>query len=55
MVDSGATNSFMHSETVQQLSATTVDVLTMRVTPADDLYIDCFTIFPFYLKLFGNL
>ena len=55
MMDSRATNSFVHSEVVQYLICTTVDVLAIRVTLADDSYVDCSTSIPFYLKLSGNL
>ena len=55
MVDSGATNSFVHSEVFQQLNTTTVYVPAMRVTKADNLFINCSTAIPLYLKLYLNL
>ena len=55
MVDSGATNSFVYNEDVQQLNTTTVGVPAMKVTLADGPYIDCSTAIPLYLKLYGNL
>ena len=55
MVDSGDTNSFVYSEVVQYLNATTVDVPAMRVTLPDGSYVDCSTAIPFYLKLCVNL
>ena len=48
MVDSGATNSFEHSEAVQSLNATTVDIPAVIVTLADGSYVDCSTAVPCY-------
>ena len=55
MVDSGAPNSFVQSEVVQQLNTTTVDIPAMRISLADGSYIDCSTAITLYLKLYGNL
>ena len=55
ILDSGATNCFVHSKVVQQLNATTVDIPAMTVTLADCSFIDCSNAFPLYLKLCGNI
>ena len=55
MVDSRATNSFVHYKVVQYLNATSVDISAMRVAQADGYYIDCSTAVPLYLKLCENL
>ena len=54
IVDSRATNGFVHSSAIQHLNATTEDVLAMRITLNDGLYIDCFISIPLYLKLCRN-
>ena len=55
MVDSGATNSFVHSEVIHLLNTITVDTPAMRVTLADNSYVNCSTALPLYLKLCGYL
>ena len=55
MVDSGATNSFVHSQVAQWLNAATVDIPAIRATLADSSFIDYSTAVPLYLKLCGNL
>ena len=55
MVDSEATNSFVHSKVVQYLNATNVDIPAMRGTLADISYIDCSSTIPLYLVLGGNI
>ena len=37
------------------MNVTNVDILAMRVTLADGLFVDCSTAVPLYLKLCGNL
>ena len=55
MVDSGATNSFVHREVVQYLNITTGAGPAVRVTLANGSYIDCSIPIPLYLKLHRNL
>ena len=50
MVDSRATNSFVHNEVVQQLKATTVDVPTIEFTLTDSSCVNCSTAVTLYLK-----
>ena len=54
MLDSGATNSFVHSWVIQQLNATTLDIPAMRVNLADGSFVDYSTAIPLNLKLCGN-
>ena len=51
MVDSRATNTFVHSMVIQELNAIAVDIPAMRVTLDDGSYVDCSIIF---LLSFGN-
>ena len=53
-MDSGATNSLVHSEVLQFINATTVDVPAMTVTLADGSYVNCSTAVPLYIKLYVN-
>ena len=49
MVDSGATNSYMHSEVIQYLNGTTINLPDIRVTLADGSYVFFSNAIPLYL------